>query len=65
MNRYSKAISNCPVWTPEDDSYVSQATALDTKKKEIADRELTNADEAQNRVKSTAARRKQDSVKPL
>jgi hypothetical protein len=66
MNRYPKAISNCPVWTPEDDTYVSQMTALDTKKKELADRELTNADENQSRVKSTASKRKnQDSVRPI
>lgn len=64
INRYSKAVANCRVLTPEDD-YATQQTPLDTKRREIADRELTNADENQVRVRETARRRKQNSVKPI
>jgi hypothetical protein len=63
-NRYSKAIANCRVLSPEDD-YATQQTPLDTKRREIADRELTNAGENQVRVRKTARRRKSNSVRPL
>jgi hypothetical protein len=63
-NRYSKAVANCRVLTPEDD-YATQQTPLDTKRREIADRELTNPDETPVRVRETARRRRQDSVKAV
>ena len=63
-NRYSKAIANCRVLSPEDD-YATQQTPLDTKRREITDRELTNADENPVRSRETSRRRKQDSVRPL
>lgn len=64
INRYEKADANCRVWTPEDHSYVSTMSALDTKKKELAERTLTNADEDQARVQDTAKRRS-GNVRPL
>ena len=65
INRYEKADANCPVWTPEDHSYVSKMSALDTKKKELAERTLTNADEDQTRAKDTASKRRSGNARPL
>ena len=64
-NRYSKAVANCRVLSPDDDSHVSQMTALDTKQKELADASLVNPDENQVRARETARRRKQDSARPI
>jgi hypothetical protein len=67
MNAKTK-IANCNVLPSEADGsegYVRTMTPLDTKRAEIADRELTNADENQVRVRETARRRKKDSVRPL
>jgi hypothetical protein len=60
------AVANCDVLDTEDNSHVTLQSPLDIKRREIADRELTNADENQSRVKSTASKRKkQDSVRPV
>ncbi len=67
MNAKTK-IANCAVLPSEADGsegYVRQITPIDTKRAEIADRELTNADENQVRVRETARRRKSNSVRPL
>jgi hypothetical protein len=64
-NRYEKADANCPVWSPEDHSYVSQMSALDIKKKELGERTLTNANEDQTRVKDTTSKRRSGSIRPL
>ena len=62
------AISNCAVLPSESDGtegFIRTMTPIDTKRAEIADRELTNADENQVRVRETARRRKSNSVRPL
>lgn len=68
MNAKTKQ-ANCELLASEStgsEDYIRRQTPLDTKRREIADRELTNADENQGRVKSTASKRKnQDSVRPL
>ena len=64
-NRYEKADANCRVWTPEDHSYVSQMSALDTKKKELDDAKLINPDEDQTRAQDTAKKRRSAPVRPL
>lgn len=65
INRYEKADANCRVWTPEDHSYVSKMTALDTKKAELEDAKLVNPDEDQTRVQDTAKKRRSGPARPL
>jgi hypothetical protein len=65
MNRYSKAISNCPVLSPDDSSHVRVATPFELKRREIQERDLINPDEDQVRARETARRRKSESVRLL
>jgi hypothetical protein len=59
------ALANVDVLGTANDSHVTRQSPLDIKRREIADRELTNADENQARVKSTASKRKSNSVRPI
>ena len=60
--------ANCELLASDStgsENYIRKQTPLDTKRREIADRELTNPDENPVRVRETARRRKADSVRPL
>lgn len=59
------ALANCDVLDTANDTHVTRQSPLDIKRREIADRQLTNPDESRERVRATASKRNSDSVRPI